>query len=192
MGYYDGKGYWREDGEGGYDAKGYWREPGEGGYDSQGYWRNADEGGYDSEGYWRDAGEGGYDSEGYYRDGQHRAGGNKSDDSSSGGGCYITTACVEYKGLADDCHEMTVLRQFRDKLSAEDENLHVLMEEYYEKAPRIVERINADCDRDSILADIYENMVLKCVNLMESGNVEEGVRVYLDNFRALEAKYLTE
>lgn len=60
MGYYDGKGYWREDGEGGYDAKGYWREPGEGGYDSQGYWRDADEGGYDSEGYWRDTGEGGY------------------------------------------------------------------------------------------------------------------------------------
>lgn len=68
MGYYDGKGYWRNSGEGGYDSKGYWRNPGEGGYDYKGYWRNPGEGGYDSEGYYRSSGEGGYDSKGYYRD----------------------------------------------------------------------------------------------------------------------------
>lgn len=30
------------------------------------------------------------------------------------GGCYLTTACVEAKGLPDDCEELTILRDFRD------------------------------------------------------------------------------
>ena len=29
-------------------------------------------------------------------------------------GCYLTSACVEAMGLADDCYELTVLREFRD------------------------------------------------------------------------------
>ena len=30
----------------------------------------------------------------------------------SSGGCYLTSACVESKNLPDNCHELTVLRQF--------------------------------------------------------------------------------
>lgn len=29
-------------------------------------------------------------------------------------GCFLTSACVKYKGLSDDCKELTELRQFRD------------------------------------------------------------------------------
>ena len=29
------------------------------------------------------------------------------------GGCFLTTACVTYRGLADDCYELNVLRNFR-------------------------------------------------------------------------------
>ena len=34
MGFYDGKGYYRDKFSGGYDAKGYWRNCGEGGFDT--------------------------------------------------------------------------------------------------------------------------------------------------------------
>ena len=40
MSYYDGKGYYRENGEGGYDSKGIYRSPGEGGYDGRGYYQS--------------------------------------------------------------------------------------------------------------------------------------------------------
>lgn len=43
MGYYDGKGYYRNNGEGGYDAKGYYRKAGAGGYDAKGYYRRPGE-----------------------------------------------------------------------------------------------------------------------------------------------------
>jgi len=28
-------------------------------------------------------------------------------------GCYLTTACVDAKNLADDCRELTILRKFK-------------------------------------------------------------------------------
>ena len=69
MGFYDGKGYYRDKFSGGYDAKGYWRNCGEGGFDYQGIWRYSGEGGYDGMGVYRSPGEGGYDSKGIFRDG---------------------------------------------------------------------------------------------------------------------------
>lgn len=67
MGFYDSKGYWRNDGEGFYDAKGYFRSPGQGFYDSKGYFRNPGDGFYDAKGYWVNSGGSFYDSKGYRR-----------------------------------------------------------------------------------------------------------------------------
>ena len=67
MGFYDYKGYWRNDGEGFYDAKGNWVNPGCGFYDSRGYFRSPGEGFYDAKGNWVNPGCGFYDSKGYFR-----------------------------------------------------------------------------------------------------------------------------
>lgn len=67
MGFYDFKGYWRNDGEGFYDAKGYFRNPGEGFYDSKGYFRSLGDGFYDAKGNWVNPGGAFYDSKGYLR-----------------------------------------------------------------------------------------------------------------------------
>ena len=67
MGFYDFKGYWRDDGDGFYDAKGYWVNPGESFYDTKGYLRNPGEGFYDAKGYWVNPGGAFYDSKGYIR-----------------------------------------------------------------------------------------------------------------------------
>ena len=55
---------------------------------------------------------------------------------SAGVGCFITTVCCEYKGLADDCEELTILRKFRDTYVPKQ-----LVKEYYKIAPKIVEII---------------------------------------------------
>lgn len=67
MGFYDSKGYWRNDGDGFYDAKGYFRSPGNGFYDSRGYFRRSGEGFYDARGNWVNPGGSFYDSKGYKR-----------------------------------------------------------------------------------------------------------------------------
>ena len=67
MGFYDYKGYWRNDGDGFYDAKGNWVNPGSGFYDSKGYFRSPRDGFYDAKGNWVNPGSGFYDSKGYFR-----------------------------------------------------------------------------------------------------------------------------
>lgn len=65
MGFYDAKGYWRNEGEGFYDAKGYWVNPGCAFYDYRGYLRKPGEGFYDSKKRWVNPGEAFYDGKGY-------------------------------------------------------------------------------------------------------------------------------
>lgn len=67
MGFYDAKGYWRNDGDGFYDAKGNWCNPGEGFYDAKGYFRNPGDGFYDTKGNWVNSGGSYYDGKGYLR-----------------------------------------------------------------------------------------------------------------------------
>lgn len=67
MGFYDAKGYWRNDGDGFYDAKGYFRNPGDGFYDSKGYFRSSGDGFYDSKGEWVNPGGVFYDGKVYRR-----------------------------------------------------------------------------------------------------------------------------
>ncbi len=69
MGFYDAKGYWRNDGEGFYDFKGYWVNPGGAFYDSRGYLRKPGEGFYDAKGRWVSPGGAYYDGKGYIRTG---------------------------------------------------------------------------------------------------------------------------
>lgn len=69
MGFYDAKGYWRNDGDGFYDFKGYWVNPGGAFYDSKGYLRKPGEGFYDAKGRWVSPGGAYYDGKGYLRSG---------------------------------------------------------------------------------------------------------------------------
>ena len=61
-------------------------------------------------------------------------------DNSGGGkkGCFITTAACELRGLPDDCHELRVLRRFRDDVLVTSREGRALVEEYYRVAPRLV------------------------------------------------------
>ena len=43
-------------------------------------------------------------------------------------GCFLTTATVKYMGKPDDCYELTVLRDFRDKYMLTDSiNLDLML-----------------------------------------------------------------
>ncbi len=70
--------------------------------------------------------------------------------------CYLTTACVEHRGLTDDCHELTTLRAFRDDYLLRQPHGAALIEDYYLQAPRLVNCIFESQRTSQIWQDIYE------------------------------------
>lgn len=107
-------------------------------------------------------------------------------------GCFLTSACVEAKGLTDDCHELTVLRQFRDGYLKAQPCGQCEINEYYHIAPVIVERIKALPNANEILEQIYIELVRPCVELIEKGNNESAHDSYRRYVLSLTQRYLTE
>lgn len=96
----------------------------------------------------------------------------------SSGGCYLTSACIHAKNLPDDCYELSTLRNFRDTYVKADPNGETDIKNYYSVAPRIVERINLQTDSDKIWKNIYDELVLVCVHLIEEGKLQEAYEKY--------------
>ena len=109
--------------------------------------------------------------------------------SSSSGGCYLTTACVEHKGLPDDCMELSTLRKFRDEYMRSLPTGEAEIEEYYRTAPRIVDAINHSADPEIVYAKLYENEIKPCVELILDGKNEEAYRKYKDMVSSLKQIY---
>ena len=106
------------------------------------------------------------------------------------GGCYLTSACVEAMQMRDNCHALTVLRDFRDQWLAKQKGGPEEIEEYYRIAPQIVEKIHAEADSISILKDLYEKLVRPCVICIEAGEYEKAHELYASTAVALKKQYL--
>lgn len=106
------------------------------------------------------------------------------------GGCYLTSACVEAKGLADDCHELTVLRSFRDTYMRATEAGRADICHYYHSAPVIVEKIRRSGDAMAVFETIYNELILPCVKLIEDARNEEAYALYKGYVLKLEKEYL--
>lgn len=106
------------------------------------------------------------------------------------GGCYLTSACVEAMGMADDCRELTVLRRFRDEWLAKQPEGKQEIDEYYKTAPAIVAKIHAQEDCGVLLKKLYEQLVLPCVRYIEGGKYESAYTLYKKVTRKLQKEYM--
>ena len=106
------------------------------------------------------------------------------------GGCFLTSACVEARGLADDCHELTVLRAFRDTYIRSLSNGEADVREYYRIAPVIVENIKSRPDAQEIFDRIYLELVLPCVEMIEAGQKSIAYSKYKSYTRELQSLYV--
>ena len=91
--------------------------------------------------------------------------------------CYLTTACVHYMGLEDNCEELSLLRKFRDEYMIKTDGGKEKVEMYYSTAPMIVEAIDKRDDRREIYDYIYQNIKL-CVDLIKKGENEKVAVLY--------------
>lgn len=108
---------------------------------------------------------------------------------SSSGGCYLTTACVDYKGLPDDCVELTTLRSFRDGYMSEKEQGRKDIEEYYKTAPSIVAAINGSKNPEIVYEELYSDIILPCVEMIKSGQNDEAYEKYKTMVMTLKKQY---
>ena len=110
--------------------------------------------------------------------------------SSSSGGCYLTSACVEARGMADDCYQLQTLRAFRDGYLRGVDGGEKEIAEYYLIAPAVVENIKKRDDSTSIFEKVYTELVAPCVELIEQGNNEEAHKLYKDYTIKLKLKFI--
>lgn len=108
-----------------------------------------------------------------------------SGDTGSSDGCFMTSACVGYKGLDDNCAELEAMRSFRDNYLNKTEEGRNLAREYYKLAPQVVRYIDRSPLKDYYYNDIYLT-VCKCKELIEEGKNNEAIDVYNEMFH----KYL--
>ncbi len=102
---------------------------------------------------------------------------NHFESSSKSSGCYLTTACCEYRNLSDDCYELTQLRKFRDNYLAKTSEGQQCIEEYYKIAPIIVTNIDKSPDKEKTYSFIYSKIV-QCVKHIECNENEKVFELY--------------
>ena len=108
----------------------------------------------------------------------------------SSGGCYLTTACVDVMGLPDDCIELNALRMFRDEYMGQLPEGKTEIKEYYEKAPMIIEEIKNRCEETLVFREIYNDVIVPCVEHIQNGENELAHKKYKDMVSKLDTKYL--
>lgn len=139
-------------------------------------------------GSWSDAGWNNYYGS-WINGGWNNYYGSWGDASENSGGCFLTTACVDHKGMADDCYEMQVLRAIRDTIVTWNDEMKELVQEYYRIAPEIVRKINTEENAGEIWDGLFDNLVMKCVSLYEQNKIEEAVKLYIDTVNQLKETY---
>jgi hypothetical protein len=96
-----------------------------------------------------------------------------------GGGCFITTAMCDYYNKADNCYELETLRKFRDSYLSTTEELRGLVKEYYEIAPKLVEKINELADKSTIYGNI-KNQIDDAITQIENDQNDKAVHTYMN------------
>ena len=94
---------------------------------------------------------------------------------SSGTGCYLTTACMVHMAetFDDNCNELSMLRWFRDNFVTKSD-----IEEYYDLAPQIVAKLDAMPDSGIVYKWIYDFVIIPCCNAISSKNYDFAYKRY--------------
>lgn len=111
-------------------------------------------------------------------------------DTSPNGSCYITTAVCDSFGKSDDCYELTMFRNFRDNWLIKQSDGKTLIEEYYNTAPDIVNKINSLDNKNEIYMNIWNEYLSNCLNYLENKQYNECKELYCKMVVNLKRQYI--
>ena len=103
--------------------------------------------------------------------------------------CFITTAVCLTMGKPDNCEELTLMRRFRDEWLRDQPDGAALIEDYYQTAPAIVEKINQQPNRKAIYQEIYQKHILPCVESVKAKRFADSKRIYVNMVAELKEQY---
>lgn len=101
--------------------------------------------------------------------------------------CYITTAVTEATGKGDDAYELEVLRKYRDDFMLATPAGQELVQNYYDVAPKVVEKLSKREDAKEIYTRLYTTYLQPAVAAVEKGDNYEALRIYREMSQAAEA-----
>ncbi len=104
--------------------------------------------------------------------------------------CYITTAVCDSLGKPDDCYELEMLRTYRDDYLAGQADGKELIDQYYDIAPTIVNRINRQSNASDIYEGIYREYLCPCISKIEQHENEQCKEIYASMMKDLQTKYM--
>lgn len=104
--------------------------------------------------------------------------------------CYVTTAVCESLGKDMQCYELTLLKNYRDQVLAKEEDGARLIDEYYDIAPTIVNRINKCPERDEIYASIFQEYIRPCITYIENERTDLCKSTYCTMMQQLKKDYM--
>ena len=107
-------------------------------------------------------------------------------------GCFITTACVKAHKLPDNCLELQTLRNFRDTFLIQLPDGNNLITEYYNTAPKIVDKINRSPQKDEIYNWLYDELIKKSIYYINCGDNLNAYKNYKSIFQYLKQNMLTK
>ena len=87
--------------------------------------------------------------------------------------CFLTTAACQFKGLPDDCYELTLMREFRDTELLISTEGQALVSDYYERAPRLVHLL-----ADDIIAERVWKDICAIIELIEHQRFTDAIEKY--------------
>ena len=124
-----------------------------------------------------------YDKAAQYKEAEYRTGKDERP------GCFITTAVCESFDKPDDCYELTMFRDFRDNWLVKQEGGSNLVQKYYEIAPGIVRKINAQQNARAIYLAIWTEYLKPCLDYIEQKNYAACKQKYVQMVETLTKQY---
>ncbi|MBQ7581250.1 MAG: hypothetical protein IJU25_00350 [Lachnospiraceae bacterium] len=104
--------------------------------------------------------------------------------------CYVTTAVCLSIGKGEDCSEIRILKEYRDGFLSAEADGKALIEEYYDIAPTIVNRINKQKNAQETYQEIYRNYISPCIDLIAEDRLVDCKNLYVQMMRTLQQEYI--
>lgn len=102
--------------------------------------------------------------------------------------CFITTACVNYFALSDNCYELETLRRFRDQFLLQSSEGSLDVEVYYDIAPVIVNKLENDPIKNLLFERIFSQIRMACMAI-DQGDNSKAHSIYRSSVKELKDRY---
>lgn len=98
--------------------------------------------------------------------------------SSNSGGCYLTTAMCDILGFEDNCDVLETLRAFRDNYMKENEECTLLLKDYDNVGPKIVECLNEDDNKIETAVTMLDFYIMPAIEYISVCDFDAAIDVY--------------